>query len=75
MSEDEFFAWCEQNPDEKYELVNGEIIAMAGLRAIIFKFAKISLVLLTIIWKRQNAARIPAIFTLKPQMKNCICPM
>lgn len=30
MSEDEFFAWCEQNPDEKYELVNGEIIAMAG---------------------------------------------
>lgn len=29
-TEDEFFAWCEQNPDEKYELVNGEIIAMAG---------------------------------------------
>lgn len=29
-TEEEFFAWCEEHPDEKFEFVNGEIVAMAG---------------------------------------------
>lgn len=29
-TKEEFFTWCEKYPDEKWEFVNGEIVAMAG---------------------------------------------